>query len=325
MAKSKSPALGKGLDALLGPALGPEGPTSLPPVDQQGYAHTAHADIELPEGPLDHDDTTMLDVNSIDPNPYQPRRSFNDDDLEGLANSIRQFGIIQPLTVRPKGQRYELISGERRWRAAQKAGLTQVPVYMRSSSDSEVRVMALIENIQREDLNPIEIAECYKQILDEGGLTHDELAQKIGKSRTLVTNQLRLLLLPEELRDAVRRGSLSQGHAKALLGLDDQQAMLNAGRSIIEKNLSVREAEGLVKKIREELARTKAAQQAEQAVQPTPADQEKTDDYLKALQQRLGWGVSMQTSPKGSGKIVISYRTAGELEALLHKLLSIEA
>jgi len=326
MAKTKSPALGKGLDALLGPAIGSEGAATIPTVDQQGHVHGPETDIAFPELPSAPEGTpTLVDVASIDPNPYQPRRTFNDEELEGLADSIKQYGIIQPLTVRHKGERYELISGERRWRAAQKAGLTQVPVYLRDSTDSEVRVMALIENIQREDLNPIEIAECYKQIVDEVGLTHDELAQKIGKSRAQVTNQLRLLILPEELRDAVRRGGISLGHAKVLLGVDDPQVMLTVGRMVIEKTLSVREAEALIKKIREELALKRAAQQTEQALQEQHDEQEGMPDYLKELQARLGWGVSVQTTPKGSGKIVISYRTAGELEDLLHKLLSIEA
>ncbi|MDD6022562.1 MAG: ParB/RepB/Spo0J family partition protein [Acutalibacteraceae bacterium] len=191
--------------------------------------------------------TVKLKINEIEPNRDQPRKTFDEKALSELADSIAQHGVIQPLLVRPIQDGYQLVAGERRWRAARLAGLTEVPVVVKELSDSETMEIALIENLQREDLNPIEEAEGLQLLIDTYGLTQDECAKRVGKSRPAITNSLRLLNLPGALSQLVRDGKLSSGHARALLPLGDEEKMLEAAKEIMQKDLSVREVERMVK------------------------------------------------------------------------------
>lgn len=191
--------------------------------------------------------TVKLKINEIEPNRDQPRKTFDEKALSELADSIQEHGVIQPLLVRPVQDGYQLVAGERRWRAARLAGLTEVPVVVRELSDSETMEIALIENLQREDLNPIEEAEGLQLLIDTYGLTQDECAKRVGKSRPAITNSLRLLNLPEKLSELVKDAMISAGHARALLPLGDENKMLEIANEIIRRDLSVREVERMVK------------------------------------------------------------------------------
>jgi ParB family chromosome partitioning protein len=220
----KRPALGRGLDALIGDALG------------TGAPRPAAAPVEV-------------DIDQLSPNPYQPRAHADDARIDELARSIKSSGIIQPIVVRRVGNAYQIIAGERRWRAAQRAGLLKVPVAVRDVPEGEKRKLlewALIENIQREDLNPIQEATAYKRLVDEFDLTQEEIATAMGKDRSTVANLLRLLKLPQEVRDEVSAGRLAMGHARALLALEHEQDQRNFARDVIARGLSVRETEQLV-------------------------------------------------------------------------------
>ncbi|RMG56226.1 MAG: ParB/RepB/Spo0J family partition protein [Acidobacteria bacterium] len=212
-------ALGKGLSALLG-------------------------ETRTREGQL-----MEIDIDLIDPNQYQPRTRFDSEKLAELAQSIRQNGIVQPLLVRRNGFRYQLISGERRWRAAQMAGLTKIPAVVHDIPDDKVLELSLIENIQREDLNPIEEAFAFQRLIDELGLTQEEVARRVGRDRTSVTNYLRLLKLPEDIQRLVEEEKLSMGHARALLGLNSVKLQRQLARQVVKKGLSVRETERAVQKL----------------------------------------------------------------------------
>lgn len=217
---AKKGGLGRGLDALF-------------------------ADNSIEE--ISSSNTVKLKINDIEPNREQPRKTFDESALSELADSIAQHGVIQPLLVRPIQDGYQLVAGERRWRAARLAGLTEVPVVVKELSDSETMEIALIENLQREDLNPIEEAEGLQLLIDTYGLTQDECAKRVGKSRPAITNSLRLLNLPEKLSELVRDAMISSGHARALLPLGDEDKMLELANEIISKDLSVREVERIVK------------------------------------------------------------------------------
>lgn len=187
-------------------------------------------------------------IADIVPNPYQPRKNFDQEKLEELANSIQQYGVIQPIVVRRIAKGFELVAGERRWRASQKIGLKIIPVVIRDYSDSEMMEIALIENLQRENLNPIEEAVSYRRLMEEFGLTQEEVAKKLGRSRSLIANTIRLLQLPEQIQSFVSRGTLSMGHAKALLALPTPELQYDAANRVIEEDLNVRDIEEIVRK-----------------------------------------------------------------------------
>src|SRR5882672_5180876 len=223
---------------------------------------------------LSADDSAIATENSnevaidlIDPSSFQPRSVFDGAKLDELARSIRANGVVQPLLLRRKGSRFELIAGERRWRAAQRAGLTKVPAIVRSVSDEKLLEIALIENIQREDLNPIEEARAYKKLIDALGLTQETVAERVGRDRSYVTNYLRLLKLPEDLQELLQAGRMSTGHARALLGVDDPDIQRRIARKIIEQGLSVRATEQLVRvagvKVGQQLGKTPVKRQGE--------------------------------------------------------------
>jgi ParB family chromosome partitioning protein len=248
---------------------------------------------------------TQMSVDQIQRGKYQPRREMDADALEELANSIRTQGIIQPLLVRPIGDRYEIIAGERRFRAAQMAGLTEVPVIIRDIPDESAIAIALIENIQRENLNPIEESLAMQRLIDELGMTHQQVAEAIGKSRASVTNLLRLLALPEEIKSMLEQGQLEMGHARSLIGLPEA-TQLEAAHTIISKTLSVRETENLVRHLQ--------LPKVEKSASPADPDIVRLQDRLT---NQLKLKVAIQCNAKGKGKLIIHYRNLDELDVLL--------
>jgi ParB family chromosome partitioning protein len=255
---------------------------------------------------------TYLPVVRVLPNPRQPRSEMDDTLLAELADSIREHGVIQPLIVssEPGSDTYILIAGERRLRAARLAGLTQVPAIVRQVSDQERLELALIENLQRSDLSPLETAEAYHQLVEDFSMHHDEIAARVGKSREAVTNTLRLLKLPPEVKDALRSGEISEGHARALLGLSNSIAQVSALKTIIEHRLTVRQAEELVKMLSGE----RPARKKEKSAPPE----------VTALEERLrgylGTRVSLHHGKKG-GSVVIYYYSDEELNTLISQIL----
>lgn len=247
-------------------------------------------------------------IEDIKPNRSQPRKTFAGDKLEELAASIREQGIIQPLVVRKKGDHYELIAGERRWRAAQKAGLREVPVVIQDVSDGTAMEMALIENIQREDLNAVEEAEAYQALQDNFALSQEELAKRVGKERSTVANSLRLLRLPAEIKRDVAEDRLSMGHARALLSLDSPEQMKTGRDEILRKQLTVRQAEVLVKKL-------KANKVQKVAKNPGP----ELTDVVERLKRHFKAKVALRQSGRG-GKIEISYTNMEELTRIIEIL-----
>ena len=251
-------------------------------------------------------------VSAIRPNAHQPRRNFSEASIKELAASIREVGILQPLVIRSTETGFELIAGERRLRAAKEAGLDRIPVLIRQAAESESMEMALVENLQREDLNPLETASAYQALMDGFGLTKDQLAHRLGKSRAAVTNTLRLTRLPKSIQEMVLAEKLSEGHARALLGLESEEHMLRVAKRVQAEKLSVRKTEELV---REELAEPRTAPEAEE-----PRDeQEVADEYgaaARRVQEVLALPTRVRASRKG-GKIEIRFRQKEELEALV--------
>ena len=283
----KRPALGRGLSALI-PDLPPAAPAAPAPASA--------------ERAFD------VDTDLLRPNKFQPRTRMDDAKIEDLARSIRTNGIIQPIVVRRNDNGYEIIAGERRWRAAQRAGLLKVPVVIREIPEDRLLAAALIENIQREDLNPLEEALAYRRLADEFHLTQDQIADAVGKDRSSVANYVRLLRLPHELRDNIAAGSLSMGHARALLSLPDAAAQLRVGRDVVAKQLSVRETEALVKK----------------AVEPEHTKEEPPKDvHTRAAEDRLRFvlGTRVRIVRKGKrGRLEIDFGSEDELQRLYEQL-----
>jgi ParB family chromosome partitioning protein len=265
------------------------------------------------EGQTPTSGAAQIPIKNIQPNPHQPRREIVQAELEELAASIREHGIIQPLIVTREGvsDRYTLIAGERRLRAAELAGLETVPAIVRDASELQRLELALIENIQREDLSPIEAAEAYQALAEEFGLSHDEIAVQVGKSRVAVTNTIRLLKLPENVLRALNAGTISEGHARALLALPNPQAQSAALQTILKHNLTVRQAE--------ELARKMAGERPVQVHKPTkPTGIRELEEKMRS---QLGTKVTIQHG-KGGGTIVIHYYSDEELDALVAQLLN---
>ena len=278
-------ALGRGLDALL-PAIKP---VSMP---------------ELPE--VQH-----LRIDAIVPNRYQPRQSFSPQELAELTASLKQNGLLQPILVRRKGDGiYEIISGERRWRAAKEAGLETIQAVIRNCGDEESVVLALIENIQRADLNPMEMAKTYHRMMNEFGLTQDTIAQRVDCERSSIANIVRLINLPSEIQQLIETNQISMGHAKVILGLHEQNEQLRVAKLVISNVLSVRETEKLVE------SASVAKKRGTKELQRTP-----WSDVEERLQKRLGTKVVIQKGKRG-GKIVIHYFSPPELDGILETLLN---
>ena len=259
------------------------------------------------------EDASEIPIDLIDPSSLQPRTIFDEAKLAELAQSITANGVVQPLLLRRKGPRYELIAGERRWRAAQLAGLSKVPAVIRSVSDDKVLELALIENIQREDLNPIEEACAYKKLIDSVGLTQETVAERVGRDRSYVTNYLRLLKLPNDLQDLLQRGKLSTGHARALLGSEHVEVQRRLARKVIDQDLSVRATERLVRQTVE--PRERKASRSAQAVDPNVRAAE------SKLRRQFGTQVRIVTDDSGRGKIEFEFYNATDLDRLYSLLL----
>lgn len=253
-----------------------------------------------------------LKINQIEPNREQPRKKFDEQALEELADSIRQFGILQPLIVQEKEKYYEIIAGERRWRAAKLVGLKEIPVVIRKMSEQEMVEISLIENIQRENLNPIEEAAAYKRLLEEFHLTQEEIAERVAKSRTAVTNSMRLLKLDERVQQMVVDEMLSTGHARALLAIEDPDLQFQTANKIYNERLSVREVEKLVKNIGKEKSSKKEKDFQQEAV---------FQDLEEKMKVSLGTKVSINRKDDRKGRIEIEYYSMEELERLMEILI----
>jgi ParB family chromosome partitioning protein len=287
LAKPESRRLGKGLGALLGEYL--EEPTS--------------GEIPIRE----------LDVGRIRPNPFQPRRQFQDDSLDELEASIRENGLLQPLVVRPSGPDFELVAGERRWRVLTRLGWEKVPTVVRPVSDEQMLVMALVENLQREDLGPLEEAVGYQQLIDGFGLTQKAVARRVGRERSTVANALRLLTLPPEVRDLVSQGALTAGHARAVLSVDGETEQIALAREVVSRGLSVREAEALARRGRKPEKRgEKRGRHSEDPVARKAA---------VLLSRAYGTDVKVSLKSKTSGEIRIPFRDPDDFERVTRELL----
>ena len=295
--------LGKGLGALLGES------SDLSAIRQPvGYINK---EIVTESSPAkDTSDILRIPVDLIEPNPFQPRKSFDAEALEELAESIRTFGLIQPLTVRAKSNgKYQIISGERRYRAARLAGLEMVPAYIRDASDQGMLEMAIVENIQRENLDPIEVAMSYQRLIDECNLTQEKMAERVGKKRASVTNYLRLLKLPAKVQHDLKVGLVSVGHAKVLLGLEDPAVQEALCDSIVKNGLSVRQLEDKIKRL--------------SAVPFEEHEQELPDFYYRVLEhigRYFGDNISLRRGKSGKGTITIHFNSDAEMEGFLKAL-----
>lgn len=293
----KKSGLGKGLDVLI-----PEQKTA------KGTTNSA------PAKTIVKNEEVKLKITEIEPNREQPRKKFDEDTLIELADSIRQFGVIQPLIVQKKGDYYEIIAGERRWRAAKMAGLREVPVLIRNYTEQQTVEISLIENIQRENLNPIEEAVAYKRLLTEFELKQDEVAERVSKSRAAVTNSLRLLKLDERVQQMVIDEMISTGHARALLGITDKDQQYKYALKVFDEKMSVRDVEHMVKKLSE-----KKEEKPKQEIQNSFIYHD-IEEKMKSL---LGTRVSIEHKKNNKGKIVIDYYSNEELERLIYLFQSI--
>ena len=256
-------------------------------------------------------------INLIDPNPNQPRREFDEDAMNELASSIREIGIITPITLRQMTDgRYQIIAGERRWRASQLAGMTSIPAYIRTVEDQNVMEMALVENIQREDLNAIEIALAYRHMLDSSGMTQEKMSERVGKSRTAITNYLRLLKLPAQVQMAVKNHELEMGHARALLALDSPSAQLKLYKDVIKYGYSVRKVEDLVQLIK----KGEDEREAKRRVTIKPQLPKEFISLRNRLSELFQTKVQMTYSPSGKGKISIAFDDEEELERIMNTI-----
>ena len=251
---------------------------------------------------------TVLRITEIEPNKGQPRKNFNEDALEELADSIKQFGLIQPLVVQKRDGYYEIIAGERRWRAAKKAGLKEVPVIIRDYTDEEMMEIALIENLQREDLNPIEEAQAYKKLINDYKLKQDEIAEKVSKSRVAITNSMRLLKLSEKVQDMIVDEMISSGHGRALLALNDKKMQEELANRIFDEKLSVRETEQIVKALNNPKEKKQKEEYSDNFVY------EKIENEFKEI---IGTNVSIKRKSQDKGKIEIEYYSTEDLERII--------
>jgi ParB family transcriptional regulator, chromosome partitioning protein len=300
----KKPTLGRGLADLLGQARPTAPALAVTPAADLAHAR-APADQELARLPLD----------LLQRGRYQPRMDMRPETLSTLADSIRSQGVVQPIVVRPIGaaddrgvQRYEIIAGERRWRAAQQAGLTEIPAIIRQVPDDAAIAMALIENIQRENLNPLEEGRALERLISEFGLTHQQAADAVGRSRAAVSNLLRLLELPLEVCERLEKRELEMGHARALLGLPHKKQQIEVAAVVVRRGLTVRDAESLVRRMIE------PARPADRAAAATDPNIQRLEDDLA---EKLGARVTIQHSAGGKGKLLVSYNSLDELDGIL--------
>ena len=291
----KKGGLGKGLNALIPPST--EEKKALEKVNSSLVSDT--------------DKETMVNITKVEPNRTQPRKNFDEDALQELSDSIKQFGIIQPLIVQDRKDHYEIIAGERRWRAAKKAGLKEVPVIIKNYTDQEIVEISIIENIQREDLNPIEEALAYKRLLEEFNLKQDQVAERVSKSRTAVTNSMRLLKLCDKVQQMIIDEMITTGHARAILSIEDPEEQYNLAQKIFDEKLSVREVEKLMKNMGKPTKAKKAKDTQLEVIY---------QDIEEKLKQKLGAKVVINSKGNGAGKMEIEFYTHDDLEKLVDML-----
>ena len=293
--------LGKGLDALI-----PSGISS-----SSGSANSNKAKEDKSSEKKSGE--TIVNITKVEPNREQPRKNFDEDALEELAESIKQFGLLQPILVQDRKTYYEIIAGERRWRAAKKAGLKEVPVIIKNLTEQEIVEISLIENIQREDLNPIEEAQAYKRLLTEFNLKQDEVAERVAKSRTAVTNSMRLLKLCDNVQQMIIDGMISTGHARALISIEDPEQQYTVAQQIFDEKLSVRDVEKLVKNLNQP-PKVKKAITTDKSLEAVYQNIEEN------LKQKLSTKVSITPKGNGTGKIEIEFYSHEDLEKLMDLL-----
>lgn len=297
MARAKG--LGKGLDSMI--------PKKVMPDKKQA--------IEKEKENVSRE--TLINISEIEPNREQPRRNFNEDALQELADSMKQYGVLQPLLLQKKDKYYEIIAGERRWRAARLAGIKEVPAIIKEYSSQEIIEIALIENIQREDLNPIEEAMAYQKLITEFKLKQDELAERVSKSRTAITNSMRLLKLCPKVQEMLIEEMLSSGHARALIPIEDKQQQETVAQEVFDKKLSVRETETLVKRLLKEAPERKVKEK-------NTTENVIYKDIEEKIKEIIGTKVSIQKKTKKKGKIEIEYYSLEDLDRILDLLMSIQ-
>lgn len=295
----KRKGLGKGLDSLI-----PENKSVKPAVKPE----KAEESVKTGE--------QMLKINQVEPNREQPRKHFEEDALLELADSIKQYGVLQPLLVRKRKDYYEIIAGERRWRAAKLAGVKEVPVIIKEYTEQQAVEIALIENIQRENLNPIEEAMAFKKLLTEFNLKQDEVAERVSKSRTAVTNSMRLLKLGEKVQQMIIDDMITTGHARALLAIDDEEQQYLLATKIFDEKLSVRETEKLIKSLKNPKKQVKVVKTVENAFV--------YDELAEKMKRVLGTKVSISPKGNGKGKIEIEYYSDDELERMFEMITSVQ-
>ena len=298
----KKKGLGKGLDSLI-------------PDNKSMKSVTSEKTVESKEDAAAKSGVQVMKINEVEPNRDQPRKNFDEDALLELSDSIKQFGVLQPLLVRKRKDYYEIIAGERRWRAAKLAGVKEVPVIEKEYTDQEILEIGLIENIQRENLNPIEEAIAYKRLLEEFNLKQDEVAERVSKSRTAVTNSMRLLKLSDKVQQMIIDDMISTGHARALLAIDDPELQYTLANKIFDEKLSVRETEKLVKEIKNPKKPKEKKPVANSFIY---------QDLEEKMKSVFGTKVSIASKEKGKGKIEIEYYSDDELEHLFDMMMSIK-
>ncbi len=298
----KKKGLGKGLDSLI-----PDNRSVKPAETESGPKKDTISDVKSGE--------QMMKINMVEPNRDQPRKNFEEDALLELADSIKQFGVLQPLLVRKRKDYYEIIAGERRWRAAKLAGIKEVPVIVKDYTEQEIVEIGLIENIQRENLNPIEEAMAFKRLLEEFNLKQDEVAERVSKSRTAVTNSMRLLKLNEKVQQMIIDDMITTGHARALLAIDDKEQQYILANKIFDEKLSVRETEKLIKDIKNP-KKPKEKKIVENAFI--------YNDLAEKMKEVMGTKVNISSKGNGKGKIEIEYYSDKELERMFEMIMSIK-
>ena len=298
----KKKGLGKGLDSLI-------------PDNKSIKSVTPDKSAEAKKEAEEKAGVQRMKINEVEPNRDQPRKNFDEDALLELSDSIKQFGVLQPLLVRKRKDYYEIIAGERRWRAAKLAGVKEVPVIVKEYTDQEILEIGLIENIQRENLNPIEEAIAFKRLLEEFNLKQDEVAERVSKSRTAVTNSMRLLKLSDKVQQMIIDDMISTGHARALLAIDDPELQYTLANKIFDEKLSVRETEKLVKEIKN------PKKPKEKKVMENAFIYQDLEEKMKGV---FGTKVSIASKGKGKGKIEIEYYSDDELEHLFDMMMSIK-
>lgn len=298
----KKKGLGKGLDSLI-------------PDNKSMKSVTSEKTVESKEDAAAKSGVQVMKINEVEPNRDQPRKNFDEDALLELSDSIKQFGVLQPLLVRKRKDYYEIIAGERRWRAAKLAGVKEVPVIEKEYTDQEILEIGLIENIQRENLNPIEEAIAYKRLLEEFNLKQDEVAERVSKSRTAVTNSMRLLKLSDKVQQMIIDDMISTGHARALLAIDDPELQYTLANKIFDEKLSVGETEKLVKEIKNPKKPKEKKPVANSFIY---------QDLEEKMKSVFGTKVSIASKGKGKGKIEIEYYSDDELEHLFDMMMSIK-